>query len=129
MIVLFDGICNLCSGAVRFIIHHDKHGQFRFAAVQSAAGQTLQAHYQLDALALNTMVLIKDNDAYTKSEAALLIARHLGRPWSWLALLRVIPRPLRDSVYTWIAQHRYDWFGFQQTCMVPNDAIRSRFLS
>jgi len=114
---------------VRFIIRHDKHGRLRFAAVQSAAGQTLQAHYQLDALALNTMVLIKDNNAYTKSEAALLIARHLGRPWSWLALLRVIPRPLRDSVYTWIAQHRYDWFGFQQTCMVPNDAIRSRFLS
>ena len=128
MIVLFDGVCNLCNRSVDFIIRHDRSGTIRFAAQQSETGQRLLAEHGLAAAGGQTMVVITDGGVYTQSTAALRIARRLGWPWSlWYGLI-VVPRILRDPVYRCIARHRYRWFGRRDTCRVPTEAERARFL-
>jgi len=123
-IVLFDGVCNLCNGAVQFILRRDPRGRFRFAALQSeAARQLLKGDAPPE-----TMVLIESGKTYTKSGAALRIARGLRFPWPvWYGLL-IVPRPLRDLVYDWVAHNRYKWFGKRDTCVVPTPQMRGRFL-
>jgi predicted DCC family thiol-disulfide oxidoreductase YuxK len=127
-IVIFDGVCNLCESSVLFIIRRDAAGRFRFAAAQSSAGRELQQRYALDALDLETLILIKDGRAFTRSDAFLHIARELDRPWRLLAALRVVPRSLRDRAYALVARNRYRWFGRKPACMVPSEDVRARFL-
>jgi len=120
-VVLFDGVCNLCNGVVRFIIARDPSARFRFAPLQwvddgGPAGTT------------DSIVLVEAGKRYTKSTAALRIARGLRFPWPLLYALVLVPRPLRDLVYDWVARHRYGWFGKRASCMVPTPEIRSRFL-
>lgn len=114
MIVRFDGVCNLCQASVQFIIRHDRTGKFKFAPLP--AGES------------GTVVLEIDGHVYTKSTAALHIARGLDGPWKLAYVCVLVPRPIRDAVYTFIAKRRYRWFGRQDTCMVPTADIRSRFL-
>lgn len=128
-LILFDGICNFCCFWVRFLIPRDPAKQFRFAALQSAAGQAALARLGLPADALTTMVVIEGDRAYTQSSAALQIARRLGGLWAWLGIFRIVPAPLRDAVYDVIARHRYRWFGRQADCLVPTPELRERFLS
>ena len=127
-IILFDGVCVLCESSVRFIIKRDKAGLFKFAAAQSDAGRQLQSDLGLDAMASETMILVKNGKTYDKSDAALEIARSLSGPWRLLALFEIIPRCLRDPVYNNIARRRYRWFGKKDTCMIPDDSFRQRFL-
>ena len=128
-LILFDGVCNFCCFWVRFLIPRDPAKQFRFAALQSAAGQAALARLGLPADALTTMVVIEGDRAYTQSSAALQIARRLGGLWAWLGIFRIVPGPLRDAVYGVIARHRYRWFGRQADCLVPTPELRERFLS
>lgn len=128
-VVLFDGVCNLCAWAVRFIIARDPAGQLRFASLQSAAGGRLLARHGLAVTPEPaSVVLVEGGRAYTHSEAALRIARRLRAPWplAWAAI--VVPRPLRDLVYRAIARNRYRWFGRQEACWLPTPALRARFL-
>ena len=123
-IVLFDGVCNLCNGAVRFILARDPRARFRFASLQSEAARRLLGG---DPPA-ETIVLIEAGKTHTRSTAALRIARLLRFPWPlWYGWI-VVPRPLRDGVYDWVARHRYRWFGRRDTCMVPTPELRDRFL-
>jgi predicted DCC family thiol-disulfide oxidoreductase YuxK len=123
-VVLFDGVCNLCNVTVRFIIAHDPAAYFHFAALESkAAGRMLGARALPDSI-----VFVEDGVLYTRSTAALRIARRLGLPWRLIGVLMVVPRPLRDLIYDWIARHRYRWFGRQDACMVPTPELRARFL-
>lgn len=124
-IVLFDGVCNLCSGAVQFLLEHDD-GQLRFAPLQSEPGQTLVDRFDLDDA--DTIVFVEGEAAYTHSAAALRIARHLDSPWSWLGLLRYVPRPLRDLGYRLVARSRYRVFGTRDRCLLPTPEIKERFL-
>jgi predicted DCC family thiol-disulfide oxidoreductase YuxK len=128
-IVLFDGVCNFCNGSVRFIIRRDRRGYFRFAALQSNVGAELEERYGLDPSALDTLVLIEGRGVYTKSAAALRIARRLRWPWVALYALIVVPRRLRDLAYDWFARRRYRWFGRREECMVPSPKMRERFLT
>jgi len=129
-ILLFDGVCNLCNGAVQFIVRRDPTGRVHFAALQSEVAPQLLAEYGLPADYLKTIVLIENGRAYTHSTAALRIARLLRAPWPVFYYAFVwIPRPLRDLVYSLIAQNRYRIFGKQEACMVPTPALRSRFLT
>ncbi|SET01369.1 thiol-disulfide oxidoreductase DCC family protein [Hymenobacter actinosclerus] len=130
MVILFDGVCNLCNGFVQFVIRHDAAGQFRFAALQSAAGQELLRAHRLPAPPEpDSVVLLADGRAYTHSAAALEILARLGGRWTALARAgRWFPRPLRDAVYRLIARHRYRWFGRQESCWLPTPALQSRFL-
>jgi len=127
-IILFDGVCNLCSGVVRWIIPRDPHANIHFAALQSDAGHALASQYGIDTHTLSTIIFIHDDHAYTASDAALRICTLLSWPWPLLAPLRFIPRPIRDAVYFFVARHRYRWFGQSDSCMLPLPAYQSRFL-
>lgn len=128
-LVLFDGVCNLCSASVNFIIDHDPGAYFRFASLQSEAGQERLREHRLPEAAMNSVVLLEQGRAYTRSTAALRIARHLSGGWALLYALIVVPRPLRDGGYAFIARNRYRWFGRTETCRLPTPELRSRFLS
>lgn len=127
-VVVFDGVCNLCSSTARFIIRHDHEARFRLAVAQSAKGRALLAESGVDPDRLETFVLRKDGRIYVRSDAALEIARELGWPWRTFVILRIIPRTLRDGMYDVIARNRYRWFGRKDECMVPTADIKSRFL-
>jgi predicted DCC family thiol-disulfide oxidoreductase YuxK len=127
-VILFDGVCNLCNGWVRFVIRRDRGHHYRFAPLQSSVARRILAAAGVDPEALDSVVLVEGGRAYTRSDAALRILRRLGRGWPALALLRVVPRFVRDIVYDWIAAHRYRWFGRQAVCMVPTPELRARFL-
>ena len=127
-IVLFDGVCNLCVGSVQFIIRHDPERVFRFASLQSEVGRALSRRYDIVAGNLETMVLIGDNTAFTRSEAAIRIACEFGGIWRLARGLRLIPLPLRDVVYDWVARHRYRWFGSRTECWLPSADLQTLFL-
>ena len=128
-IVLFDGVCNLCSSAVMFIIRSDPKQRFRFAALQSPAGQALLARHGLPTAALNTFVLIEGERAFTKSTAALRAARLLGYLWPLAFVFILVPRPLRDFCYDLIGRNRYRMFGKRDSCMMPSADLDARFVS
>ena len=127
-IILFDGVCNLCNSSVQFIIKRDKRNQFLFASLQSAAGQQYLRRFGLPADTFNSFVLVEDDQCYTRSTAALRIARSLGGAWSLLYAFIVLPRFIRDAVYNLIARNRYKWFGKKEACWVPTPELKSKFL-
>lgn len=127
-LLLFDGVCNLCNGAVQWVIRHDPAGRIHFAALQSDTGQRVLERAGLSREELSTVVLYYQNQLYTRSDAALKVLQLLGGAWSILYVFRLIPRSLRDTVYDWIAGNRYRWFGKRESCMIPTPELKSRFL-
>lgn len=127
-LLLFDGVCNLCNGAVQWVIRHDPAGKVHFAALQSDTGQWVLEQAGLPREELSTVVLYHQNQLYTRSDAALKVLQQLGGAWSLLYIFRLIPRPVRDTVYDWIARNRYRWFGKRESCMIPTPELKSRFL-
>lgn len=127
-VVLFDGVCNLCNGSVRFLIARDPGARLRLASAQSAAGQAILAWCGLPVDHFDTMVFVEGGQAFMKSTAFLRVVRYLSWPWPWLSWGLLVPRPLRDWLYDRIALNRYRLFGRQEICMVPTPEIRSRFL-
>lgn len=128
-IVLFDGVCNLCNASVRFIIARDPAARLRFASMQSPLGQSLLIQYLGAPQPPESMVVLDGARVLTRSDAALAIAERLTAPWRWAGVFRVIPRPVRDTLYTFIARRRYRFFGKRDVCWVPTPALASRFLS
>jgi predicted DCC family thiol-disulfide oxidoreductase YuxK len=126
--ILFDGVCNLCNGAVQFIIRHDPKGHFRFAAQQSDAGQAFLQELHISAEGIDTIILIEGHQYYTQSTAALRIARHLSGFWPVLYASIIVPPFLRNGIYAYIARNRYRWFGRKDQCMLPTAEIKNRFL-
>jgi predicted DCC family thiol-disulfide oxidoreductase YuxK len=127
-VILFDGVCNFCSASINWIIRRDRRRRFRFAPLQSAAGERLQREHGLDPAALDTFVVIEGKRASVRSTAALRIARRMGFPYSVVYPLIVVPAPGRDFVYDAFAKRRYRWFGRKDECMVPTPEVRERFL-
>lgn len=127
-IILFDGICNLCNGAVQFIIRHDPDGKFLFASLQSETGQQLLKQYNLPATDFTSFTLVQDDTVYTKSTGALKVAKQIKGAWSCLYIFIIVPKFIRDAVYTWIAQNRYRWFGKKNACVIPTPELKARFL-
>ena len=127
-VILFDGVCNLCNGAVRFVAQRDPRGVFRFASLQSEAGQALLRLHGLRTGDFDSVVLVDDAGVRTKSSAALAVAARLSGPWPALSAFRLVPRPLRDAVYDLVARHRYRVFGRTDQCMIPTPELRARFL-
>ena len=116
-IILFDGICNLCNGAVNFILKRDKKKQFRFVALQSEKGGNLISKFKI-APKTDSIILILNKQVYTESDAAIAIAKLLPAPWNWFSAFKIIPKNLRDGIYKWIAKNRYRWFGKRETCRI-----------
>jgi predicted DCC family thiol-disulfide oxidoreductase YuxK len=127
-ILLFDGECNLCNGFVQFVLRHERSARIRFASLQSDAGGALAKKFGVDTAAADTLVFIDDGHAYLRSDGALRLARFLDRPWSAASVLRVVPRPIRDGIYRFVANHRHQWFGKPAECFVPTPDLRARFL-
>lgn len=128
-VILFDGVCNLCNGFVQFVINHDAEGRFRFTSLQSEAGQKLLAQYATTVAATpETVVLIEQGQVFTHSTAVLRILRGLGGTWQLLYAGVILPRALRDALYRFVARHRYQWFGRQESCMLPTPELVQRFL-
>lgn len=128
-IVLFDGVCNLCNGAVQFIIRHDKKNVFMFASLQSEVGQKLLEQYNFPPDELRSFILINNGKAYTRSTGALKVAKNLNRLWFLLYGFIIIPKFMRDSIYNWVGRNRYKWFGKKDECMIPTPELKARFLS
>ena len=127
-IILFDGICNLCNQSVQFVIEHDDKNQFQFASLQSDFGQNFLKENNLDASKFDSVVFIEDDKFYTKSSAALKISKYLDGITSWLTIFMIVPKPLRDMVYSFIAKNRYRWFGKQESCRLPTPELKAKFL-
>ena len=127
-VILFDGVCNLCSGFVRFVVPRDTAGKYRFASLQSDVGRELLAEHDLPTDELESVVLIEDGESYQKSAAIIRIAAGLGGVYRLLSPFRHVPRAVRDRVYDFVAEHRYRWFGKKDRCMMPSGDIESRFL-
>ena len=127
-VVLFDGQCNLCNRSVDFIIRRDHTAHYRFAALQSKVAQDLLAARGHSAEGLQTVMLITDDNIYKRSSAALRIARSLSGLWPMFWVFILLPRPIRDLVYDWIARNRIRWFGARETCRVATPEEAARFL-
>ncbi len=127
-IVIFDGVCNFCNGAVNFIIKRDPEGVFAFTPMQSDLAKELMEKHQIFNVGIDTFLLIKDGQCFIFSSAALEIAKDLTGFWYLFNILKLIPAPVRDFFYKLFARNRYKLFGRKEHCMVPTTAIRSRFV-
>lgn len=126
-IVMFDGECNFCDSSVQFIIKRDLNGYFKFAALQSEAGVELKEKYGISNH-IDSFILIEDEVVYKFSDGALRVCKNLNGFWKYLYTFILVPRPIRNSVYKFIAKNRYRWFGKKESCMIPSPEVRSRFL-
>ncbi len=128
MIVVFDGQCLLCNGWVQFLLRHDRAQRIRFASIQSAAGQQLLARAGLQVEGLQTLLVIDGERSWQHTAAILRVLHALGWPWrlAWVGWL--VPAPLRDVLYRWVARNRYRIWGRSATCMLPAPEHAVRFL-
>lgn len=127
-IVIFDGVCNLCEFSVRFIVKHDRQAKFKFVSAQSDKGKVLQRLCGVDTLNDGTVILLRNDQVYVHSDAALQIAKNLDGLWRFLYVFRFIPKPIRDYFYSIISKNRYRWFGKRNECLLPDDDLKKRFL-
>ena len=128
-IIFFDGVCNLCNGAVNFIIDRDRQGRFLFASLQSDLAKDKLSHTNVDVSRLDSIILLKkDGTIREKSSAILHIAKGLGGGWPLMYVFMLLPKPIRDLAYDFIARNRYKWFGRQDQCRMPTPELRQRFL-
>jgi predicted DCC family thiol-disulfide oxidoreductase YuxK len=127
-LILFDGVCNLCSALVQFVIRHDPAGKFRFAAIQSEIGGEIFQSHGLDPADLQTFVFVAEGKMFLRSDAAIEVVSRFGGAWKIFRIFQFVPKVLRDSIYSTIARNRYRWFGRKEICMVPTAEIKERFL-
>ena len=128
LVILFDGVCNLCNGTVQFILKRDKQSRFKFASLQGEFGQRTLTRFGLEETNPNSFVLLEGEKIYTHSRGALRIFLHLGGIWKMLYAFIIVPRFIRDAVYNFIARNRYKWFGKRSICYLPTVNIKDRFI-
>lgn len=125
---MFDGVCNLCNASVQWVIKRDHKGVFRFAALQSDIGQQLLKQLGRSTTEFDSTVVMIGDKVYTESDAPLVVASYLGGIWQLARIFWMVPRPIRDAVYRFVARNRYRWFGRTESCMMPKPGWKSRFL-
>ncbi len=128
-VILFDGVCNFCNGAVNFTIKRNKDKTIKFAPLQSEAGRELVKQYGLPENDMRSFLFIENEKIYNRSTAALRVCRHLKGLWPLCYGFIIVPPFIRNGVYDFIAKNRYKWFGQKEECMVPSADVRARFLS
>lgn len=127
-ILLFDGVCNFCNSSVQFIIRHERKPSLSFASLQSPTGAALLKKYGLADKNIDSLVYINKGRLYIKSSAALRLAGRLKGLYPLLMVFLIVPPFIRNAVYDWIARNRYKWFGKKDACMIPDPALRARFV-
>lgn len=132
-IVLYDGVCGLCNRGVQFLVTRDRHDQLRFASLQSDFAATLLKRHGVDHEDLDTVYVVlnqgqADEALLAKSDAALSLAKTIGGVWNIARLGGLIPRPIRNRLYDFVARHRYRVFGKYETCMLPDPRHKHKFI-
>lgn len=127
-VIIFDGVCKLCNNSVNFIIKRDHNNVFLFTAMQSEAAQDLIAKYNVKSVGFDTFLLIKNNECFYRTDAALEITKDLSGCWSLFRVFKLLPRSFRDYFYRLLARNRYRIFGKTDRCMVPTPDVISKFL-
>ena len=132
-IILYDGVCGLCNRLVQFVLTHDKHDYFRFAALQSELASTTLQRHNRDAQDLDTVYVVVEygepaESLLARSDAILFLLKHLGGIWKLAAIGKVLPLPVRDGIYKLVARNRYQVFGKSESCMLPDPNQRAKFL-
>jgi predicted DCC family thiol-disulfide oxidoreductase YuxK len=128
-IILFDGICALCTGWAKFVLKHDRKARFRLLTAQSALGHELYVHYGLDPTNYETNILIEDGIAWFRSEGSIRMFKGLGLPWSLVRIVKVLPLGVRDTLYNWVAKRRLKLFGQLEQCYLPPPDYRDRLIA
>jgi predicted DCC family thiol-disulfide oxidoreductase YuxK len=128
VVIYFDGLCNFCDDSVNFIIKRDKKNIFMFAPLQSEAGQQFLLKHNMDHKDFDSMVVVKDSKIFRKSNASLLVTRHLPFPWPIFYIFKIVPTFIRDFFYDQFAKNRYHFFGKKEFCMIPTVEIKNKFL-
>jgi predicted DCC family thiol-disulfide oxidoreductase YuxK len=126
-VVLFDGVCNLCNGAVQFILKNDKKKFFKFASLQSDFAQEFLKNHQLPTHNFDTLILIENDQVFIKSKAVFKIAKYLPK-YACLSIFRFIPIFISDFFYDVVSKNRLKWFGKRETCWLPTKELKERFL-
>ena len=127
-VILFDGVCNLCNGAVNWLIKRDKKNIFKFASLQSAYGKQVIEQNKLTNQYLNTIVLVENNKVYLRSIAVLRVLKHLGGVYKLAYIFIVLPVPVLNFFYNIVAKYRYRWFGKTDSCRVPDASLKEKFI-
>jgi predicted DCC family thiol-disulfide oxidoreductase YuxK len=127
-IILFDGVCNFCNFWVNFVLERDKKDLFRFSALQSDKAKALTERFNIDISNPDTFILIKGDNFFTKSTAALLICKELNSPVRIIYLFIILPKFFRDFIYDRIAKNRYKLFGKRESCRIPTENDKLKFL-
>jgi predicted DCC family thiol-disulfide oxidoreductase YuxK len=127
-VIVFDGVCALCSRWVRFLLRFDQRGRYRFAAMQGAHGRALLQQHGLDPDDPLSFLLVKQGRAWSDTDAIVRVLAGLGGAWKAAHVLRVVPRGWRDRAYRALARNRYRWFGRHEQCFLPTPAQAARFL-
>ena len=127
-LIVFDGECVMCSTQAQFVLRYDRARRFRLTTAQGDVGRALYQRLGLPTDAWHTMLLIENGRARTHSDAVLGIAQGLGWPWRMTAILKIIPRILRDRLYRIVAANRYRWFGRREACWRPSSDVTDRIL-
>ena len=127
-VIFFDGVCNLCNASVQFAIERDKKNLFKFTALQGEYAKAVLPKFNVDLNQLNSIILLEDGRLYTKSTAALKIARKLNGLWPTLYVFILVPKFIRDWFYDIIAKNRYKWWGRQESCWLPTPELKQRFI-
>lgn len=126
-VIFFDGLCNLCNGAVQFIIERDRGNLYRFASLQSEFAKRELMNFDIDSSQMNSFILLEKGKVYQKSTAALKVAKKLNGLWPLLYGFIIVPAFIRDAVYNYVAKNRYKWFGKKESCWVPTSDLKSKF--
>jgi predicted DCC family thiol-disulfide oxidoreductase YuxK len=127
-IILFDGVCNFCNSSINFVIDHDPEKHFKFAPLQSEIGQEILTKFHKDIKDFDSVILLKDNQLFQKSEAALEITKHLSGLWKYLSIFGILPTFFLNFFYDIVAKNRYRIFGKSDSCRMPTLELRERFL-
>lgn len=127
-VIVFDGICVLCTANARFVLRNDRRGRFRMAAMQGETGSALMREHGIDPLDPETFIVVDGERVLRNSDAVFAIWRGLGWPWKAGAVFALVPRPLRDAAYRMVARNRYRWFGRREQCFVPSPEQAERVL-
>lgn len=126
-LVIYDGVCNFCNGAVAFILKRDKTERFIFSPMQSEYAQEVIERYKVDTVGVNTFMLVKNGQVFLWSGAALEIAKDLAGFWFLFGIFKIVPSSFRDFFYKVFARNRIKLFGGTKHCQIPDEKVLSRF--
>ncbi|MCB0398072.1 MAG: DUF393 domain-containing protein [Winogradskyella sp.] len=129
-LILFDGVCNLCNSSVLYVIKRDKKNKFLFAPLQSDIGASITTKFKIDTNKVDSILLYNPNSqkVYSKSTAALQVAKQLHFPTKLMAIFFIVPAFIRNWVYDFVAKNRYKWYGKKDACMIPTPELKAKFL-